>query len=100
MSDLPTFRATFANPEPPPQLDLALQALWWAAKRDWTRAHECVQQREGDPACDLVHAHLHRVEGDPDNAAYWYRRARRPVAAIPLQDEWTAIATELLAKPS
>ena len=100
MSDLPTFRATLANPEPPPQVDLALQALWWAAKHDWTRAHECAQQREGDPACDLVHAHLHRVEGDPANAAYWYRRAGRPVATAPLQDEWTAITTELLAKPS
>ena len=100
MSDVETFRATLANPEPPPQLDLALEALWWAAKDDWTRAHECAQQREGDPACDLVHAHLHRVEGDPTNAAYWYRRAGRPAATAPLQDEWTAIATELLVRPS
>jgi hypothetical protein len=26
-----------------------------------------------------VHAYLHRKEGDQDNAAYWYGRARKPV---------------------
>ncbi len=99
MPDVPALRATLANPEPAPTFDLALQALWWAAKPDWDRAHECAQGREGDPACDLVHAHLHRVEGDEVNAAYWYRRAHRPVSTAPLQDEWSAIAAELLARP-
>jgi hypothetical protein len=43
-----------------------------------------------------VHAYLHRREGDAGNAAYWYSRARRPVAQGPLDEEWTAIAGELL----
>jgi hypothetical protein len=43
-----------------------------------------------------VHAHLHRVEGDTGNAAYWYRQARQPVAAGELAAEWQAIATALL----
>jgi hypothetical protein len=44
-----------------------------------------------------VHAYLHRSEGDLDNARYWYRRAQRPVATMPLDAEWDAIAQVLLA---
>jgi hypothetical protein len=43
-----------------------------------------------------VHAYLHRKEGDAGNAAYWYRRARRPVCREPLEAEWEAIARALL----
>ena len=92
-----TFRRTLSEAAAPPDdLDLAQQALWWAGKGEWDRAHGCAQQREGDPACDWVHAHLHRVEGDLGNAGYWYRRAGRPVATASLQDEWDTIVAELL----
>lgn len=97
MTTLSEFRATLAEPAPDPSADLALQGLWWGAKGDWNRAHECVQQNEGVPRCDLVHAHLHRLEGDPANAAYWYRRAGRTPSTLSLTAEWDAIATELLA---
>ena len=69
-----------------------------SAKDDWDRAHQCVQGHEGEKDCDLVHAHLHRVEGDLSNAGYWYRRAGRSAATSPLPEEWSAIATALLAK--
>ncbi len=91
------FRRSLAEAAPPAKLELALQALWWSGNDDWERAHGCVQQREGEPDCDWVHAHLHRVEGDLSNAGYWYRRAGRPVTTLPHQEEWTAIATQLLA---
>ena len=45
-----------------------------------------------------VHAYLHRKEGDPWNAAYWYRRAHQPVASDSLETEWTRIVTSLLAR--
>jgi hypothetical protein len=45
-----------------------------------------------------VHAYLHRVEGDLENARYWYRRAHRPVASEPFAAEWDAIAEILLAE--
>ena len=90
------FRRTLPDPAPPGGLGLALQALWWAGKGDWGRAHGCAQQGEGDPACDWAHAYLHRAEGDLANASYWYRRAGRLVATGPLQDEWDAIAAALL----
>ena len=94
---LEAFRRSLADPAPAPDLSLARQALWWSGKQDWERAHECAQQGENDPACDWVHAHLHRVEGDLGNAGYWYRRAGRPVATGPLDAEWQAIAAALLA---
>ncbi|WP_226782524.1 hypothetical protein [Oceaniglobus trochenteri] len=43
---------------------------------DWEGAHEVAQAGDA-PLAHWLHAHLHRVEGDPDNADYWYRRARR-----------------------
>jgi hypothetical protein len=49
--------------------------------------------------CAWVHAHLHRVEGDVDNARYWYRRARRAPATGELAAEWAAIVAALLESP-
>jgi hypothetical protein len=79
----------------PPQLTPALLALWWAGRGDWERAHTTAMSDDGAD-CAWVHAYLHRVEGDPDNAGYWYRRARRAPASGPLADEWDAIAVALL----
>ncbi|MBV8472817.1 MAG: hypothetical protein JO234_05310 [Hyphomicrobiales bacterium] len=94
--DVSAFRASLAAAAPPAGLTPALQALWWDAKGDWDQAHEWAQRDEGGQG-DWVHAYLHRKEGDPGNAAYWYRRARKPVAVGPLDDEWRAIAAVLLA---
>lgn len=82
------------QPEPP--ASPALAALWWAAHDDWTRAHEAAQADEGRDAA-WVHAYLHRVEGDEENARYWYDRAGKPPAAGPLDAEWEAIAAALTA---
>lgn len=92
---LSEFRASLREPTPPADLSPALLALWYAAKGDWHRAHDLTQP--GGPALDWVHAYLHRVEGDLGNAAYWYRRAGRPVATGALDDEWAALAAALLA---
>src|SRR5207247_9865693 len=68
-----------------------LQALWWDAKGDWNKAHECAQARD-DAAGMSVHAYLHRKEGDQENAGYWYRRIRRPPATVSLDEEWEELA--------
>lgn len=76
---------------------LPLQALWHDAHGDWDKAHAVAQQashRDGD----WVHAYLHRKEGDPGNAGYWYARAQRPMPDGTLDAEWTAIVSELLAR--
>ena len=95
--DLDAFRATLASDTAPPGLSPPLAALWHAAKGDWDKAHDLVQSEE-DHAAAWVHAYLHRVEGDQSNAAYWYRRADRPVANGPLANEWTGIAGALLTE--
>jgi hypothetical protein len=88
-------RTSLSAEEPPAGLDSALEALWHAAKGDWDKAHALAQSRE-DANGAWVHAYLHRVEGDQSNAGYWYRRAGRPHAAVPLQQEWEEIAAALL----
>jgi hypothetical protein len=97
MIRIEAFEESLSQATPPEALDLALLALWWAGKGDWDRAHQFVQQAEGTPRCDLVHAFLHRQEGDLGNATYWYRRAGEPVPAVPLSAEWKAIAARLLS---
>jgi hypothetical protein len=91
-----TFARSLADVAPPVDLSPPLAALWWAAKGDWDRAHGIVQDDAGRDAA-WVHAYLHRVEGDLDNAGYWYRRARREMADGPLAKEWDAIVVALLA---
>jgi hypothetical protein len=93
---LDEFRSTMSGAAPPPGFSSALLALWHDGRGDWDRAHETAQSVEdGDGA--WVHAYLHRKEGDAANAAYWYRRARRPIATGTLDQEWESIVTALLA---
>ena len=94
------FKESLSNEAPSPDLELALQALWWDGKGDWTRAHECAQADESDPRNAWVHAYLHRKEGDLSNAAYWYRRANQPVASRELDAEWHEIAKALIGSPT
>jgi hypothetical protein len=89
------FKRSLSSKKPPPGLSLALAALWWAGNEDWDKAHEIVMGGEGAD-CAWVHAYLHRVEGDRDNARYWYRQARREPAAGDLAAEWATIASALL----
>jgi hypothetical protein len=91
-----TLKDSVTNSAPPPDLPPTAQALWWAAKGDWDKAHKIVQDDASREAA-WVHAYLHRVEGDLPNARYWYRIADKPVATGALEYEWKAIATELLA---
>lgn len=90
------FRATLAAHEPP-SVGPLLRALWHDANGHWDRAHALAQEVD-DADGAWVHAYLHRKEGDGDNAAYWYDRARQPVASDPLDAEWTRIATALLTR--
>ena len=89
------FRNSLTSAEPPSKLSRALTALWWDAKQDWTRAHEGAQQEDTSEGA-WVHAYLHRKEGDQNNAAYWYRRAGKPVCREALEAEWLEIVQELL----
>ena len=90
-------RSAASDAAPPTGLAAPLASLWWDRKGDWARAHDTVAPHEASPEAAWVHAYLHRREGDLGNARYWYRRAGRPAASGPFEDEWDAIAGTLLA---
>jgi hypothetical protein len=94
--DVNEFKKSLEKDAPPSGLGLALEALWYAGKGDWDTAHERAQE-EQDRDGSWVHAHLHRQEGDADNAAYWYRLAGRPVTRVPISEEWLTIVETMLA---
>jgi hypothetical protein len=94
---LAEFRATLSAGAPPPDLPPLLRALWHDAKGDWSAAHHVAQDVESSDG-SWVHAYLHRKEGDAGNAAYWYRRAGKPVTGDSPDEEWEQIAEELLAR--
>lgn len=97
--NLETFKNSLNGSSPPPKLELALEALWYDAKGDWSKAHQMIQSEDdGDGA--WVHAYLHRKEGDTSNAHYWYQRARRPFSELTIDDEWESLVASLLSPQS
>jgi len=92
---LEEFKATLSDPSPP-EVSPALAALWHDARGDWNQSHNIAQDID-DADGSWIHAYLHRKEGDLGNAAYWYQRARKPVARDSLVDEWARIVSALLS---
>lgn len=56
----------------------------------WEAAHRIVQEDDSVLAC-WGHGIVHIMEGDLDNARYWYRRARRRFPRV------DSVATEIAA---
>jgi hypothetical protein len=90
------FAASLAGDDEPSDLTVPLRALWRDGKGDWEGAHELAGLVE-TAAGALVHAYLHRKEGDVGNAHYWYRQAGRSPFEGTLEAEWDALAREFLA---
>ena len=85
------------NQQQPPDLPSAiLRALWYDGKGDWDTAH-AIAQNEGNDSGSLIHAYLHRKEGDLSNAGYWYSRAGRHVPEVSIEEEWEALTKEFLS---
>jgi len=59
---------------PPAGLSPELQSLWLTKTDNWEAAHKIAQEIDS-PMGSWIHAHLHVIEGDLANAAYWYNRA-------------------------
>ncbi len=93
---LTRWQASLHHPQPPPDWPVLVQALWWDARGDWNRAHALAQDVNTEEGAS-VHAFLHRREGDPANAAYWYCRAGRPVCRDPFDTERCTLVQALLA---
>ena len=63
-----------------------IKALDLAREGSWDESHKLVQQYSDKLSC-LIHAYLHRVEGDISNAKYWYRHAGVVIPNNSLEDE-------------
>lgn len=81
----------------PEDIPSLLQALLLDAAGDWDSAH-AIAQKDPSQEGSLVHAYLHRKEGDLGNASYWYHRAGTRMPAVSLPEEWEYIAMKLLEK--
>jgi hypothetical protein len=90
------FLSSLSQSEPPKELPVLLQALWYDANDNWEAAHDIAQSSEGTKNYDRLHAYLHRVEGDTWNAGYWYRRAGADVFKGSLKDEWQFLVESMI----
>ena len=66
-----------ATPAKAPEHRPLTRAVDFLTAGDWQQAHEIVQEHKSTLAAWL-HGIVHTLEGDLDNAQYWYRRAQRP----------------------
>ena len=96
---LDEFHASIQLNKPPLDLNQLLLALWYDAKGDWEKSHSIIQVIETKDAA-LIHAYLHRKEGDEWNADYWYRMAGANRSSEPLEDEWASLADKFLLQQS
>lgn len=91
----PDFKNSLQNTEPPTSLTIYLIALWYDGKGNWEKAHEMIQDLQ-DKNAALIHAYLHRKEGDIWNADYWYQKAKQKRPDLTLAQEWENICKGLL----
>lgn len=89
------FITTIGNGKPPDQFNKYLVILWYDSKGKWDIAHKLAQviyNRDGA----LLHAYLHRKEGDLANAAYWYSNADTEMPSCSLIEEWEELVNKYL----
>ena len=90
------FIVSLENEIPPNGISQLLEALWWEKKGDWTQAHEITQEIHTKDAA-LIHAYLHRREGDLSNAYYWYQRAGKSAFDGTMDEEWEQLVDIFLS---
>ncbi len=90
-----SFKQSLTHDEPPAGCSSLLMALWHDGKGDWDQAHD-IAQNIHDQNGSLVHAYLHRKEGDLWNAKYWYHRAGEELPEETLENEWERLVTRFL----
>ncbi|SLN48651.1 hypothetical protein ROJ8625_02375 [Roseivivax jejudonensis] len=79
--------------------DRLIAALDALEQGDWTAAHD-IAQDDPSPEGAWMHAHLHRIEGDEGNAAYWYSRAGREKFPGTVEEEAAALRETASRAPS
>jgi hypothetical protein len=96
-AEISAFLDSLKAGNPPAVAGPLLRAVWHGLRGEWEAAHQIAQDDTSAEGA-WVHAWLHRIEGDLDNARYWYGCARRDVAEGDLRDEGRTIAAFLLKR--
>jgi hypothetical protein len=65
-----------------------IEAADLALAGDWQAAHLIAQEYEADDVANWIHAIVHRMEGDLDNARYWYAVVAASCAKTP-RSKWS-----------
>tara|TARA_R110000868_G_scaffold4211_16_gene26811 strand:- start:987 stop:1283 length:297 start_codon:yes stop_codon:yes gene_type:complete len=89
------FQESLQNDKPDVEWQDGLKALWYDAKGDWEASHNIAQDLHTQLG-SLIHAYLHRKEGDEFNAGYWYRQSNSSFPKISLEDELQKIVESIL----
>ena len=95
MKTLIEFKESLNLEQPVSGLSVQLKSLWYDGKGDWNKAHSQVDHLT-DQESALVHAYLHRKEGDIWNADYWYSKARQIRPDLSLEEEWEQLVLQFL----
>jgi len=74
------------------QIVFAMKAL---VEDRWEESHEVVGKRRDKLSC-LIHALLHRIEGDDGNAGYWYRMAGEGFPENSIEEETERLSAMIL----
>ena len=93
--DREAFSESLSESTPPDSLSAPLLTLWYDAKGNWDRAHVVAQDIPGREGA-LLHAYLHRKEGDRWNAGYWYRIAGAKIPEQTLDEEYRELLERFL----
>ena len=93
--NITAFTESLQSSQPPGNMSVYLQSLWYDAKGDWNKAHQLIQDVE-DKNASWIHAYLHRKEGDVFNSGYWYNRAGKSRPSVSLEKEWEEIVAALI----
>lgn len=95
MKTLNDFKESLNSEKPGAGLSVQLKSLWYDGKGDWHQAHAQVDQLN-DQDSALIHAYLHRKEGDIWNSDYWYRKAKAVRPDLSLEEEWNQLVLRYL----
>jgi hypothetical protein len=95
--DINEFIQSINEEHPPSGLNSLLLALWYDAKGDWEKSHNIAQDIDTKEGA-LIHAYLHRKEGDLWNADYWYQKGGISRKEISLDEEWKILVHKFIAE--
>ena len=74
-----------------------LEILDLIREGDLETSHKLIQPCKDELSC-LIHAHIHRLGGDMDNADYWYRRTGIDRPECSLDEEFDRLYQRAMAE--